>query len=74
MTNCFTTLDQGRFTWHHDLVWGTIVSFIVSKLRAGFVLYSDLPGFQSAHRGVIPDLVLINESARLIIVFELTCP
>ena len=84
LTNCSTALDQGRFTWRHDSVLGTIVSFIGSKLRAGFVLYPDLPGFQSAHRGVFPphiivtplrpDLVLINESARMIIVFELTCP
>ena len=84
LTNCSTALDQGRFTWRHDSVLRTIVSFIASKLRAGFALYSDLPGFQSAHRGVIPphiivtplrpDLVLINECARVIVIFELTCP
>ena len=62
----------------------TIVSFVQPKLRAGFVLFSDLPGLQSAHGGVIPphilvtplrpDLVLIDEQSRTVVIFELTCP
>ena len=71
-------------TWRHDSVLNTIVSFVDSKLRSGFVIYSDLPDFRSRHGGVIPphiivtslrpDLVLINEESRIIVVFELTCP
>ena len=84
LSNCSTALDQGRFTWRHDSVLTTIVSFIGPKLRTGFVLFSDLPGFQSTHGGVIPphiivtplrpDLVLVNEQSRTIVIFELTCP
>ena len=47
-------------------------------------MYSDLQGFQAAHGGVIPphilvtplkpDLFLVDESAREIVLLELTCP
>ena len=53
-------------------------------LRDGFSLFSDLPGFQAPHGGVIPpdahvtnlkpDLFLINVATRVIVFFELTCP
>ena len=49
-----------------------------------FKLFSDMPGFQAPHGGTIPphilvtnlrpDLFLIDETARIAIVFELTCP
>ena len=47
-------------------------------------LYSDLAGFQAPHGGVIPphvlvtplkpDLFLIDETKKTIVIFELTCP
>ena len=53
-------------------------------LDPGFRLYSDLAGFQASHGGTVPphvlvtnvrpDIVLVNETARKIIIFELTCP
>ena len=48
------------------------------------MLFSDLAGFQTPHGGTIPprvlvtalrpDLVILNELSREIIIFELTCP
>ena len=84
LSNCTVALEQGRLTWRHDSVLNTIVTFINRKLRPGFVLYSDLRGFQSPNGGVIPphvlvtplrpDIFLINEGSREIVLFELTCP
>ena len=55
-----------------------------SKLRPGFVIFSDLEGFQAPGGGVIPpniltttlrpDLFLVNESQSLLVLFELTSP
>ena len=84
LSNCTVALDQGRYTWRHDSVLSTIISCVRPFLRDGFSLYSDLAGFQASHGGVIPpyilvtplrpDLFLIDESAREIVLLELTCP
>ena len=84
LSNCTTALDQGRFTWRHDSVLKTIVTFVHSKTRPGLSLFSDLRGFQSPHGGVIPphilvtplrpDLFLVDEVDRIAVLFELTCP
>ena len=84
LSNCTVALDQGRFTWRHDSVLSTIISFINLRLRPGFALFSDLQGYQAPGGGVIPpnilvtnlrpDIVLINEVSREIVLFELTCP
>ena len=84
LSNCTTALDQGRFTWRHDSVLKTIVTFIQLKSRVGLSLFSDLSGFQSPHGGVIPphvlvtplrpDIFLVNEVDRIAVLFELTCP
>ena len=81
---CTVALEQGRFTWRHDSVLKTIVTFINHKLRPGFTLYSDLPGFQAPNGGSIPphvlvtplrpDIFLVNENSREAVLFELTCP
>ena len=70
--------------WRHDSVLSTIISFINLRLRPGFALFSDLQGYQAPGGGVIPpnilvtnlrpDIVLINEVSREIVLFELTCP
>ena len=62
----------------------SMIDIIRPKLKAGFVLFSDLSGFQAPHGGTIPphvlvtalrpDLVILNEISREIIIFELTCP
>ena len=84
LSNCSTALEQGRFTWRHDSVLKTIVSFTNNHLRNGFSLFSDLSGFQAPHGGVIPphlivtplrpDVFVVNEETRVIIILELTCP
>ena len=84
LSNCTVALDQGRFTWRHDSVLKSIVSFVSAKLRPGFSLSSDLVGFQSPTGGVIPphvlvtplrpDVFLVNEESREVVLFELTCP
>ena len=84
LSNCSVALEQGRFTWRHDSVLNSIVLFVNSKLRPGFSLFSDLTGFQSPNGGVIPphvlvtplrpDLFLINEQSKEVVLFELTCP
>ena len=82
--NCSTSLDQGRYTWRHDSVLLSIVSAVRDNLQHGFALFSDLPGFKAPHGGVIPphvlvtslkpDLFIINEETRVIVMLELTCP
>ena len=62
----------------------SIIDIVRPKLRAGFVLFSDRPGLQAPHGGTIPphiivtsfrpDLVLLDEAAREIVIMELTSP
>ena len=62
----------------------TIIDSIRSSLDERFSLYSDLDGFQAPHGGSIPpsvlvtrfkpDLFLVDESAREVVLLELTCP
>ena len=84
LSGCSVALDQGRFTWRHNSVLASIISIVQPRLKAGFSLCSDLPGYQAPHGGTIPphihvtalrpDLFIYNESARVLVVFELTCP
>ena len=84
LSNCSTSLDQGRYTWRHDSVLKSIISFIHPHLYDGMVLYSDMEGYQAPHGGTIPphvlvtnlrpDIFILDETARIAIVFELTCP
>ena len=84
LSGCSVSLDQGRYTWRHNSVLLSIIEFIRPVLADGFVLFSDMPGFQAPHGGVIPpdilvttlkpDLFLVNASLSVIVFFELTCP
>ena len=84
MSNCNIALEQGRFTWRHDSVLMTIINIIRPHLTASKQLFSDLPGFQAPHGGTIPphvivtvlrpDLFILDEVKREVVVFELTCP
>ena len=84
LSNCTVALEQGRLTWRHNSVLSTLIECISPILRENFTLYSDLPGYTAEHGGVIPprilitslrpDLFLVNETSKVIIVFELTCP
>ena len=84
LSNCSTSLDQGRYTWRHDSVLTLIISCVRPHLFDGMVLYSDMVGYQAPHGGTIPphilvtnlrpDIFIVDEIARIAIVFELTCP
>ena len=84
LSNCNTALEQGRYTWRHNSVLSSIIDVIRADLIDGFSLYSDLEGHRAPHGGVVPpdvlvtplkpDLFLVNESAREIVLLELTCP
>ena len=70
--------------WRHNSVLLFIVTTVRDNLQEGFALFSDLPGFQAPHGGVIPphvlvtgfkpDLFIINEVSRVVIMLELTYP
>ena len=82
--SCTSSLDQSRYFWRHNSVLLSIIEFIRPALADGFALFSDMPGFQAPHGGVIPpdilvtalkpDLFLVNTSLSGIVFFELTCP
>ena len=84
LSNCGTSLDQGRYTWRHNSVLSSFIEIIRPRLLEGFILYSDMPGSTAPHGGTIPphilvtslkpDVFIFNESTRTAIIFELTCP
>ena len=84
LSNCSTSLDQGRYTWRHDSVLLHIVEMARSNLKEGYSVFSDLIGFRAPHGGVVPphilvttlkpDIFIVNEITREIVIVELTCP
>ena len=84
LSNCNTALDQGRYTWRHNSVLMSIINVIRPKLNSDMTLYSDMDGFQAPHGGTIPphilvtnlkpDVFIVNEVSREVVIFELTCP
>ena len=62
----------------------SIVTLIRPHLNDGMVLFSDMMGLQAPHGGTIPphilvtsfrpDIFMVDETARICILFELTCP
>ena len=84
LSNCGVALNQGRYTWRHNSVLSNIIAFVKPKLVVGSHLYSDLPGFLAPGGGSIPphvlvtnlrpDIFIVNETSREVILFELTCP
>ena len=84
LSNCSVALEQGRLTWRHNSVLLTLIELIQPVLQENFKIYSDLPGLTASHGGVIPphilvtalrpDLCIVDEVQKVIIVFELTCP
>ena len=84
---CPISLNQGRFTWRHNSVLSTILSGLHDVLsnhsKTTIKVYADLAGSNIAG-GTIPpnvlvtsqrpDLVLIDEAKKHILVMELTVP
>jgi hypothetical protein len=84
LSSCKTSLEQGRLTFRHDSCLQTIVTFIEGKLKPEYTLYCDLSGKGTGAGGTLPphilttaqrpDLVLVNEVDKSVIVFELSVP
>ena len=84
LSNCGVALEQGRYTWRHDSVLSNIIALIRPQLVNGSRLFSDLPGLHAPGGGTIPphvlvtnlrpDIFIVNETSREVILFELTCP
>ena len=82
LNNCTVALDQGRLTWRHNSVLRSLIELIRPVLKEGYALFSDLPGFQAPHGGVIPpdilvtnlkpDLFIVNIATSVIVFFELS--
>ena len=80
LNNCKVALDTNRYTWRHNCV----INYIVTNVEPKFRVYSDLPGHTAAGGGSIPpelcvttlkpDIVILNDQAKTIHLFELTCP
>ena len=75
---------EGKFSCNSSKQRKQLFFFTNSRLRNGFSLFSDLSGFQAPHGGVIPphlivtplrpDVFVVNEDTRVIVILELTCP
>ena len=78
---CIVSLNQGRYTYRHD----SILHYIQQCLdTTKYRIYVDIEGHQTQDGGTIPpetmittlkpDLVIINERAKILEIFELTVP
>ena len=84
LSSCRVSLEQGRFTWRHDSVLRTLFQSIRGHLRDGYTMFLDISGHQASGGSVIPpeviatsqrpDVVVVNMTAKDVIIFELTCP
>ena len=80
LSNCKVALDTDRYTWRHNCV----INYIVTNVDPKFRVFSDLPGHTASGGGSIPpelcvttlkpDIVILNDQAKSIHLFELTCP
>ena len=84
LNNCNTMLHQGRYTWHHNSVHFIIMDTLKDVSDQSWSFYCDLAGTKKIASTTIPpdilpiqqrpNLVLINESSKSIIIIELTVP
>ena len=84
LSSCNISLEQGRLTFRHDSCLKTIYDFIKQKLKPDNVIFCDLIGNGTGGGGTIPphiittsqrpDLVIINEQEKFVILFELSVP
>ena len=80
LNNCKVALDTNRYTWRHNCV----INYIVTNVNSQFRVFSDLQGHTAAGGGSIPpelcvttlkpDIVILDDKAKTIHMFELTCP
>ena len=77
-------LDQDRYTWRHNSVLRIIMDTLKDVSDQSWSFYCDLAGAKKIESATIPpdilptqqrpDLVLINDSSKSIIIIELTVP
>ena len=84
LSSCTMSLEQGRLTFRHDSCLQTIYDFIKDNLKSENTIFCDLIGNGAVGGGTIPphiittsqrpDLVIVNEKEKIVIIFELTVP
>ena len=84
LNNCKTMLDQGRYTWRHNIVLRKIMDALKDIKDHSWKIYCDLSDATKTAGTTIPpeilptqqrpDLVLINESSNSIVIIELSIP
>ena len=84
LNHCKIMLDQGRYTWRHNSVLRIIMDTLKDISDQSWKFYCDLDGATKIAGTTIPpdilptqqrpDLVLINESSKSIIIIELSIP
>ena len=85
LNGCSVTLEQGRYTWHHDCILSTITSALRCHIPAKTSIYADLPNLRAIEHPpstippsilvtpLKPDLVLLHKGDNQSTVIELTC-
>ena len=84
LNNCKIMLDQGRYTWRHNSVLRTIKDSLKNITDHSWKIYCDLADATKTAGTTIPpeilptqqrpDLVLINEGSKSIVIIELSIP
>jgi len=75
LSNCTTSLNEGRYTWRHNAVLKEIIAVIQPRLNPSYILYCDLPGYRNPAEVFPhsrPDVAV--EANGVYYVLELTCP
>ena len=88
LSGCPTALSQDRYTYRHDLVLQSLVTYFVKMFtNLPFIrVYADLPNLRASESPLStiptrvmvtpfrPDIVIHNTIASGLLLFELTCP
>ncbi len=76
-------LNQGRYTWRHNSVLNKLFGTLKSLIPDSIKIYCDLPGYMQGISTVPtnivitslkPDLVLVDDESKSVVIFELTVP
>ena len=83
LNNCKSALEQGRYNYRHDSILQYLVSFIGKVKPDKVICHADLPG-HDINGGTVPsdltptserpDIVLVNQSSKSVVIGELTVP
>ncbi|XP_072182267.1 uncharacterized protein [Diadema setosum] len=83
LNNCKSALEQGRCNYRHNSILQYLVSFIGKVKPDKVICHADLPG-HDINGGTVPsdltptserpDIVLVNQSSKSVVIGELTVP